>query len=84
MNNQESRIDRDAVARRAYEIYMGRGGEHGLDQDDWYRAEAELLGKNRARPVAGTDPEPHGDGVSSRRSGATKTVRAKSTTVKNR
>jgi hypothetical protein len=32
----------DAVARRAYEIYQRRGGNHGADLDDWLEAEREL------------------------------------------
>ena len=38
----ESFNDPDAVARRAYEIYQRRGGDHGLDLDDWLAAEREL------------------------------------------
>ena len=34
--------DPDAVARRAYEIYQRRGGDHGADLDDWLAAEREL------------------------------------------
>ena len=30
------------VARRAYELYEQRGGEHGRDLDDWLLAENEL------------------------------------------
>jgi hypothetical protein len=33
---------RDAIARRAYDRYQARGGEHGHDQDDWFEAEREL------------------------------------------
>jgi hypothetical protein len=36
---------RDEIARRAYEIYLGRGGLHGADEQDWLRAESELRGK---------------------------------------
>jgi len=32
----------EAVAWRAYEIYMARGGAHGNDLDDWLQAEREL------------------------------------------
>ena len=39
---------RDAVARRAYELYLARGGGDGRDMDDWLRAEEEL--GNRRRP----------------------------------
>ena len=33
------------IAQRAYEIYESRGGGYGFDQDDWFRAEGELLPK---------------------------------------
>ena len=36
----------DEVARRAYEIYVGRGGANGCDVDDWLEAERQL----RSRP----------------------------------
>lgn len=32
----------DAIARRAYEIYQSRGGNHGADLDDWLEAERQL------------------------------------------
>jgi hypothetical protein len=34
-----------AVARRAYERFLARGGEHGRDQEDWFEAERELGGR---------------------------------------
>jgi Protein of unknown function (DUF2934) len=30
------------IAVRAYEIFLGRGGNHGSDLDDWLQAEREL------------------------------------------
>ncbi len=33
---------REEIARRAYEIYMGRGGTHGYDIEDWLQAERQL------------------------------------------
>lgn len=36
-----------AIARRAYELFEKRGGEHGHDWEAWLRAESELL-----RPVS--------------------------------
>jgi len=49
--------DADAVARRAYEIFQSRGGNHGSDLDDWLEAERELrpgpsdvTGPVRAKP----------------------------------
>ncbi len=35
------------MARRAYELFEQRGGEHGHDWEDWFRAESELL-----RPIS--------------------------------
>jgi hypothetical protein len=34
--------DPAAVEKRAYEIYKGRGGNHGADLDDWLEAERQL------------------------------------------
>ena len=33
----------DSIARRAFEIFHGRGGGHGHDPADWFRAESEFL-----------------------------------------
>jgi hypothetical protein len=44
----------DAVARRAYEIYEKRGGNHGADLDDWLEAERQL----RPGPGDVTGPVP--------------------------
>jgi len=32
----------EAIAARAYELFLERGGAHGADVDDWLRAEREL------------------------------------------
>ena len=32
----------EAITRRAYELFLERGGAHGNDVDDWVRAELEL------------------------------------------
>ncbi len=34
--------DPDAIARRAYEKFQSRGGEHGRHEEDWLEAEREL------------------------------------------
>ena len=31
-----------AIAARAYDLFLARGGAHGCDLDDWLRAEREL------------------------------------------
>lgn len=40
----------EAIARRAYELFLERGGEDGHDVDDWLQAERELLEAARTRP----------------------------------
>jgi hypothetical protein len=46
------RVVSDAdIARRAYEIYLERGGTHGADFDDWLAAEREL--RTTSRPESG-------------------------------
>lgn len=32
------------IARRAYDLYLARGCEHGHDTEDWLQAERELRG----------------------------------------
>ena len=46
VDGQNSSTPQEHVARRAYEIYQARGGQHGHHHDDWTQAERELkLGK---------------------------------------
>ena len=33
----------DAIAVRAYELFLERGSEHGRDVEDWLRAEREVV-----------------------------------------
>ena len=40
-NRSRQATDRD-IARRAYDLYLTRGREHGHDVEDWLRAEREL------------------------------------------
>jgi Protein of unknown function (DUF2934) len=39
------------IARRAYELYIQRGSEHGKDVEDWVRAEKELSDETTASPA---------------------------------
>ena len=45
---QPATVTNSDIARRAYDLYLGRGCEHGHDVDDWMQAEREL----RASSVA--------------------------------
>jgi hypothetical protein len=39
----------EEIARRAYEIFLRRGGEPGHEAEDWQEAEKELQEARRAR-----------------------------------
>jgi len=41
-STQTAIVSSENVARRAYEFFLDRGGEHGQDLNDWFRAEREL------------------------------------------
>lgn len=41
----------EEIARRAYELYVQRGGEQGKDVEDWARAEKELNGELAVGPA---------------------------------
>ena len=47
--------DPDQIARRAYDLFAARGGQHGGHLDDWLHAEQELQsrrgGASRVRPL---------------------------------
>jgi hypothetical protein len=36
----------EQIQRRAYELFLGRGGVHGNDWIDWFTAEKELIGSH--------------------------------------
>jgi hypothetical protein len=40
-------VARDAIARRAYELFQERGRAPGRELDDWLRAERETQEANR-------------------------------------
>ncbi len=35
-------VSREAIAARAYDLYLARGGGHGHDVEDWLTAERQL------------------------------------------
>ena len=41
-------LTEEAIAERAYALYLARGGEDGHDVEDWLQAERELQGTNDA------------------------------------
>ena len=48
----------EAIARRAYELFLARGAQHGRDMDDWLQAERELLDAARSGRVGDADLPP--------------------------
>ncbi len=40
-----SGLNRDEIARRAYELYLRRGSRNGHDVEDWLEAERQLRGR---------------------------------------
>jgi hypothetical protein len=59
--------DPDAIAKRAYELFLARGSEPGHEMEDWLRAEAELNAKasdtedEHQTRETGEELEPAGD-----------------------
>ena len=43
MDQAPATPNHDEVAKRAYELFLQRGGGHGQDWDDWLSAERQLL-----------------------------------------
>jgi hypothetical protein len=41
---QPATVTDDEIARRAYDLFLSRRGEHGHDVEDWVQAERELKG----------------------------------------
>jgi hypothetical protein len=39
----------EEIRRRAYELYQERGGEHGREHEDWFRAETEVRARSSSR-----------------------------------
>ena len=52
VNRPEAQVDPEIVGAMAYQFWLQRGCPIGSDQEDWYRAEAELREMNRADPRA--------------------------------
>jgi hypothetical protein len=42
---KQRELSTEEIARRAHELYVQRGGEHGKDVEDWIAAEKDLTDK---------------------------------------
>ena len=47
-DRETSLVTQDAIAQRAYALYVARGCEDGHDVEDWFNAERELQEANNA------------------------------------
>jgi hypothetical protein len=56
--SESSRVEKEAIARRAYELWEAEGRPHGRDRDHW-EAAAQELGSAAPMPAGYKD----GDGV---------------------
>jgi hypothetical protein len=50
--------DSDAIAKRAYELYLQRGSVPGFELDDWLQAEAELFAVASVKKAAAPSKTP--------------------------
>lgn len=51
----ETNDDRtQVITERAYELFLARGGEHGLHEEDWAEAERQLTAEGRIATLANT------------------------------
>jgi hypothetical protein len=46
----------DSVARRAFELFLARGGVHGYDLEDWFTAERQLNSRSAPKKRAASAP----------------------------
>jgi hypothetical protein len=63
-------ITREMIERKAYELFLARGGEHGGDVNDWLEAERQLRAEMEV-PAKPTRSAP----ATSRKVSANKTTR---------
>jgi len=51
-SSQPATVADGEIARRAYDLYLARGCEHGHDVEDWLQAEHELNGAVHSTALA--------------------------------
>ena len=51
-SNQTATPDDEAIAKRAYELYLQRGSVSGHELDDWLEAEAQLSAESLTKQAA--------------------------------
>jgi hypothetical protein len=45
-------VTQSDIARRAYDLFLARDGEHGHDVDDWLQAERKLIPSQRGNTTS--------------------------------
>ena len=65
-------ITREMIEKKAYELFLARGCEHGSDVNDWLEAERQLRAQIAAPAKTTRTPQPS---ATSRKVSANKTTR---------
>ena len=55
-SSETATLESDAIAKRAYELYLQRGSVPGYELDDWLQAEAELSSAAATPPMSPSAP----------------------------
>ena len=55
------------IEKRAYELFVARGGQDGYHMEDWLKAESEIIGAEGAPAAPKTPEKPAGKPVSVKR-----------------
>jgi len=59
--NPQQSFSRDAVKRRAEQLWHARGQPTGQDDAIWLEAESQIAAEAEQRPVSGTPSRPYAD-----------------------
>jgi hypothetical protein len=54
-SNSANAIAEDAISKRAYQLWVGRGCPEGSPEQDWYQAESELRSNGGHPAVKSSD-----------------------------
>jgi hypothetical protein len=60
MENQKNSLNHEAIARKAYELYLARNGKCGNATEDWLNAESALKTPSDAKPSVEVKASPDG------------------------
>jgi len=81
MNDENAPVQppQEAIARRAYELFLQRGSVPGYELDDWLQAEAELTAEAAKGSIADSQDTGAGESPGGGRSGRRPSTRERAT-----